>query len=150
MIFRGTFEHALDAKHRLTVPAKYRGALSDGVVLAFTPDSDAGGVRSLSLWIAADYEAFASATLKDLNPIEPRAQALRNVLYANAWDLELDSANRVMIPGIAREFAGLGKDVVVTGAGECLRVWDRAAYTNYSAAMLARFPEIAASFEHTN
>ncbi len=150
MIFRGTFEHALDAKHRLTVPAKYRGVLSDGVVLAFTPDSDADGVRSLSLWTATDYEAFASATLSGLNPIEPRAQALRNILYANAWDLELDSANRLMIPGLAREFAGLGKEVVVTGAGECLRVWDRAAYASYSAAMLARFPEIAASFEHTN
>jgi MraZ protein len=150
LIFRGTFEHSLDAKHRLTVPAKYRGVLTEGVVLAFTPDSEADTVRSLSLWTAADYEAFASATLNGLNPIEPRAQVLSNILYANAWDLELDSANRVMIPGIAREFAGLGKEVVVTGAGKCLRIWDRAAYTSDSAGLLARFPEIAASFEHTN
>jgi MraZ protein len=150
LIFRGTFEHALDAKHRLTVPAKYRGALSEGVVLALTPDSEADGVRSLSLWTAVGYESFVSDTLRGLNPIEPRAQALRNILYANAWDLELDSANRVMIPAIAREFADLGKEVVVTGAGECLRVWNRTAYTSYSAGMLARFPEIAASFEHTD
>ena len=63
MIFRGTFEHALDAKHRLTVPAKYRAALAGGVVLAFSPETEAGSARSLSLWPAEDYDAFASAAL---------------------------------------------------------------------------------------
>jgi MraZ protein len=150
LIFRGTFEYALDAKHRLTVPAKYRDALAGKVVLALSPESDAGGARSLALWAASDYEAFAASALKGLNPIGPRAQLLRDLLYANAWDAELDSANRVMIPSLARQFAGLEKEVVITGAGECLRVWDRATYMSYSASVLARFPEIAASFDHTD
>ncbi len=150
MIFRGTFEHALDAKHRLTVPAKYRDALAGKVVIALTPESDGEGARSLSLWVASDYEDFVASALAGLNPIGPRAQALQNMLYANAWDAELDSANRLMIPTLARQFAGVEKDVVITGAGECLRIWDRATYTSYSASVLARFPEIAASFDHTH
>jgi MraZ protein len=150
LIFRGTFEHALDAKNRLTVPAKYRDALAGKVVLSLTPESEGEGARSLALWVAADWENFVASALRDLNPIGPRAQALQNVLYANAWDSELDSANRLMIPALAKQFAGLEKDVVVTGAGECLRIWDRATYMSYNASVLARFPEIAASFDQTD
>jgi MraZ protein len=47
-------------------------------------------------------------------------------------------------------YAGLEKEVVITGSGECLEVWDRAAYTSYNEGVLARFPEIAASFDHTS
>ena len=56
MIFRGTFEYALDAKHRLTVPVKYRPALAAGVVLAVSPETEAGSTRSLSIWPAEAYE----------------------------------------------------------------------------------------------
>ena len=107
MIFRGTFEHALDAKHRLTVPAKFRAALAGGVVLAFLPELEEGAARSLSIWPSADYDAFASASLEGMNPLAPRAQFLRKALYGNSFDLELDSANRLVIPQPAREFAGL-------------------------------------------
>ena len=150
MIFRGTFEHALDVKHRLTVPAKYRAALAGGVVLAFSPETEAGSARSLSVWPAEDYDAFASAALDGMHPLAPRAQFLRDALYANSFDLELDSANRLMIPSPAREFAGLDKEVVISGAGQSLQIWDRTAFAAYNAGVLSRFHEIAASFDHTN
>ena len=60
--------------------------------------------------------------------MRPRARDLRNLLYANSWDLELDSANRLMVPPPAREFAGLEKEVVITGAGDHLQLWDRKAF----------------------
>ncbi len=147
MNFRGTFEYALDAKSRLTVPAKYRAPLAAGVVLTLSPAVGDSGACSLSVWPAADYDAFAQEALKGLNPISAKARALQHALYGNSWDIEPDSAHRLMIPAPARDYAGLTKEVVITGSGQFLEVWDRAAHAAYNESLLARLPEIAASFD---
>ena len=54
-----------------------------------------------------------------------------------------------MIPPKLMEYAGLDKEVVVTGSGECLEVFDRAPYDAYSEDVLTRVPDIAASLGHT-
>ena len=150
MIFRGTFEYALDAKHRLTVPAKYRAALAGGVVLAFSPETETGSARSLSIWPTEDYDAYAQAALADVNPLLPHARKMQRLLNSNSFDLELDSANRLMIPagaGVRRPDQGgrghrLGPPAWRSGTARPTRATTQAA--------LASFPEIAASFDHTD
>ncbi len=149
LTFRGTFEHALDAKHRLTVPAKFRAALAGGVVLAASPETTSAAPRSIAIWMPDAYEAYANATLQSLNPIDPKARELRRFFFNWSHDTELDSAHRVMIPTTFMRYAGLDKEVVVTGSGDCLEVWDRASYHGYSEDVLTRIPDIAASFAHT-
>ena len=152
MIFRGTFEHSLDAKHRLTVPAKFpRGALASGAVLAVSPETDARNA-ALDLDLAAGgirRVHGGGARLRPSNPLSAEARELKRLLNNNSHDVELDSANRVMIPASLIRYAGLGKDVVVTGSGECLELWDRAAYTAYNEGALARFPDLADSVGDT-
>jgi MraZ protein len=89
------------------------------------------------------------AALGALNPMSTKARELKRLLHNNSHDAELDSANRVMIPAQLIRYAGLDKDVVVTGSGECLEVWDRAAYTAYNEGALTRFPDLAASVGDT-
>jgi MraZ protein len=149
LIFRGTFEHALDAKHRLTVPAKFRAALAAGVVLAASPETTAAAPRSIAIWTPDAYEAYTAAALVGLSPISPEARDLKRFFFNYSHDTELDSANRVMIPPMLMEYAGLDKDVVVTGSGECLEVFDRSKYTGYSEDVLIRVPDIAAKLGHT-
>ena len=149
MIFRGTFEHALDAKHRLTVPAKFRAALAAGVVLAASPETTASAPRSIAIWTPDAYEAYTAAALVGMSPISPEARDLKRFFFNYSDDTELDSANRVMIPPMLLEYAGLDKDVVVTGSGECLEVFDRSRYTGYSEDVLIRVPDIAARLGHT-
>ncbi len=149
MIFRGTFEHSLDAKHRLTVPARYRAALAGGAVLAVSPETEPGAPRSVAIWIPEDYDAYTTAALAGLNPLAPRARDLKRFFFNNSHEVELDSANRLMIPVPLLAYAGLDKEVVVTGSGECLEIWDRAAHAAYNEGVLSRFTEIAASFDHT-
>jgi MraZ protein len=149
LIFRGTFEHALDAKHRLTVPAKFRAALAAGVVLAASPETTPGAPRSIAIWTPEAYEAYTSAALTGLSPISPEARDLKRFFFNYSHDTELDSANRVMIPPALLDYAGLDKDVVVTGSGECLEVFDRARYSGYSDDVLIRVPDIAARLGHT-
>jgi MraZ protein len=150
LTFRGTFEHALDAKHRLTVPAKFRAALTNGAVLAVSPETTSDAPRCISIWTPEGFDAFTSAALAGLNPLSSRARELKRLLNNNSHDVELDSANRVMIPAPLIRYAGLNKDVVVTGSGECLEVWDRAAYTTYNEDALTRFPDLAESVGHTD
>ena len=147
--FRGTFEHSLDAKHRLTIPAKFRAELSAGVVLAASPETDPDTPRAIGIWTPTDYDAYTSAVLEGANPVSPRARELTRFFFGNSLDTELDAANRVMIPTNLMEYAGLSKDVTVIGAGRCLEVFDRVAYDAYSKGVLSRVPEIAASLGHT-
>jgi MraZ protein len=149
LIFRGTFEHALDSKHRLTVPAKFRAALSGGVVLAASHEVTPGSPRSVSIWTPRGYEAFTAQTLSGLNPSSPKARELKRFFFNSSFDSELDSANRLMIPPPLMRYANLDKDLVVTGSGECIEVWDRNSYDGYREDILIRIPDIAASLGDT-
>jgi len=149
LIFRGTFEHALDAKHRLTVPAKFRAALAAGVVLAASPETTATAPRSIAVWTPEAYETYTSAALTGLSPISPEARDLKRFFFNYSHDTELDSAHRVMIPPSLMDYAGLDREVVVVGSGECLEVFDRARYGGYSDDVLSRVPDIAAKLGHT-
>jgi len=147
--FRGTFEHTLDAKHRLTIPAKFRAELAGGVVLAASPETTQTAPRSIAIWTPNGYDAYTSAALAGISPLSPQARDLKRFFFNYSHDTELDGAHRVMIPPMLMEYAGLDKDVVVTGSGECLEVFDRARYYAYSEDVLTRVPEIAESLGHT-
>ena len=149
MIFRGTFEHALDVKHRLTVPSKFRAALAGGVVLAASHEVEPGAPRSVAIWTPEAYDAYTASTLAGLNPASPKARELKRFFFNASFDTELDSANRVMITPKLMEYAGLDKEVVVVGSGECLEVFDRAKYDGYSEGVLIRAPDLAASLGDT-
>jgi MraZ protein len=149
IVFRGTFEHALDAKHRLTIPSKFRAALAGGVVLAASPETTDTAPRSIAIWTPEGYDEYTTAALVGVSPLSPKARDLKRFFFNYSHDTELDSAHRVMIPPSLMDYASLRKDVVVTGSGECLEVFDRAAYSTYSTDVLTRVPEIAASLGDT-
>jgi MraZ protein len=149
LTFRGTFEHALDAKHRLTIPAKFRGALANGVVLAPSHEVETGAPRTVAIWTPEAYDEFTGTSLAGLNPFSPKARELKRFFFNASFDTELDSANRVMIPTPLLDYAALHKEVVVTGSGECLEVWDRARYAQNFEDVLTRIPDIAASLGNT-
>jgi len=147
--FRGTFEHALDAKHRLTIPSKFRAALAGGVVLAASMETTETAPRSMSIWTPEVYDEYTTAALAGLNPLSPKARDLKRFFFNYSHDTELDSAHRVMVPPMLMDYASLDKEVVVTGSGECLEVFDRTAYGSYSSDVLTRVPDLAASLGDT-
>jgi MraZ protein len=140
--FRGTFDHSLDAKNRLTVPSRFRAQLADGVILAKGLD------RCAAIWTPPAFERYVGEALKDWAPLSRQARKLSRYFQANSLDTELDSAGRVMFPGWLLEYAGLAKETVVTGAGDCLEVWDRAAWDEENASLEDEVPEITAALGH--
>lgn len=139
MAFRGTFDYTLDAKNRLTVPARFRAELAGGVVLA------KGLERYIALWTPTAYDTYTAAALHGLHPLSKDAQKLTRFFAANSLDTDLDAAGRVGLPAFLLEHAGLDKDVVVTGAQDSLEIWDRSTWATYNAALASDVDEITTS-----
>ncbi len=126
MAFRGTFDYSLDAKNRLTVPAKFRNVLGESVVLA------QGVERCVAVWRSEDYDAYVQGVTSQFAPMSKQREKLQRYFSANSQDTEIDSAGRVMVPNFLIDHAGLGKEVVVTGVDDRLEIWDRAAWAAYN------------------
>jgi len=147
--FRGTYDHSLDAKHRLTIPAKFRGSLSSGIVLAASPEIRDDTPRAIGIWPTQDFEQYMRSILAGVNPASRTAREVRRFYSANSFDAELDAANRVMIPPELMRFAELDKEVVVIGSGECLEVFDRARYRQELENVTNRISDLTASLGDT-
>ena len=91
MAFRGHYEHSLDSKDRLTVPARWRGQLSEGIVLV------AGLDPCVEVYSPQGYEAFSQRFLGDLNPLGQDGRMMNRRFNASAQDEALDSAGRMRI-----------------------------------------------------
>src|ERR671932_1502223 len=107
MAFRGTFDHTLDAKNRLTIPAKFRASLAEGVVLA------KGIERCVQVWTPKAYDAYVQTALAGLNPLSEPARKLGRFFAANSLDTELDAAGRGMGPGLLPQHGGVRKEGIV-------------------------------------
>jgi MraZ protein len=118
----GAHEHTIDDKNRLTLPAKYREAFKDGVVVTRGLDG------CLFAYRRPDWDRLVESRLAPLDPLSPETRRLQRFFYAGASEAELDKQGRVMIPGQLIEHAKLGREVVVAGVNDRLEIWDRAAW----------------------
>ena len=135
-MFLGTHTPRLDDKGRLFLPAKYREELSAGLVLT------KGQERCLYVFPETEFARFTEA----LRAAPVTAKAVRDysrVFFASASDEIPDKQGRITIPPKLREWASLGKDVVVIGAMTRLEIWDEAAWNSYSEAHEESFAELS-------
>jgi MraZ protein len=145
LAFTGTFEHNLDAKNRLTIPSKFRAELSKGVYLSRAMDN------CISLYPSETYTQMAEQALSQVrNPLSQQGRELRRLLYGNALETELDSAGRVMLTQRFLEHAGIDREVVITGVGDCLELWDRSTWEGYESDLTARASDLTESLGHTS
>lgn len=124
-MFLGDYQHTLDAKGRLSLPAKFRNAMTGKVVVA------KGFDRCLYVYPAEEYSRFVEELVAN-EGFDPRARKVRRFFTSGAHETELDSAGRITLPQVLREFAGLTKDVAVTGSGNRIELWDAAAWSAYA------------------
>jgi MraZ protein len=118
----GAYDHTIDDKNRLTLPAKYREAFKDGVVVTRGLDG------CLFAYRRPDWDRLVESRLAPLDPLSPETRRLQRFFYAGAAESELDKQGRMMIPAQLIEHAKLGKEVVVAGVNDRLEIWDRAAW----------------------
>jgi MraZ protein len=118
----GEYDHTLDEKNRLTLPAKFRQALGGGVVVTRGMDG------CLFVFTRGDWDDFVAARLEGLNPFSREARQMSRFMFAGATETELDKQGRIMLPQPLMEHARLGREVVVAGVRDHVEIWDRAAW----------------------
>src|SRR5690242_16725066 len=117
-LFLGEFEHTIDDKSRLAVPARFRAALQDGLVLTRGLD------RCLVVWDTESWRTQAER-VRTLNPWQSDARRLQRHFFSGAVQTQPDKLGRVVIPQFLREYAQLETDVVVVGLADRIEVWSR-------------------------
>jgi MraZ protein len=129
-VFRGVYEHQIDAKGRTSLPAKLRDTLTGTyderliITTALDPCLHAYPVR--------EWEALESALAKR-NPMEPGVKTLMRLYVASAQECPLDKLGRVLIPPSLRAHAGLEKDLVWAGMVKVIEVWSVAGWAKAQA-----------------
>ena len=131
-MFFGTFTPKLDDKGRLTLPAKFREELKDGLMVVKGQDHSLAIYPREEFLIRARKAAAASRS-------NPQARAFVRNLAASADEQDLDSQGRISVSAAHREYAGLKKECVVIGSVDFLEIWDAQAWEEYSAAHEADF-----------
>ncbi len=115
-MFLGEFVHTIDQAGRLTIPAKFRDELADGLVITRGLD------RCLAIYPLDEWRKLAEQV--SALPITNRqARAFRRLVFANAADLTPDKNGRILIPPRLREFINLDGDIVVTGLNTYIELW---------------------------
>jgi MraZ protein len=115
-MFLGEYEHSIDSKGRIAVPAKFRPRLERGLVVT------RGFERCLQVYPMEQWQALAER-VSGLSLGSGEARSLRRLLFASAFDTELDRQGRVLIPASLREYAGIGDTAIVAGMNTYFEIW---------------------------
>jgi MraZ protein len=134
-VFLGTYSPRLDDKGRLTLPAKFRDDLAGGLVITKAQE------RCLAIYPADEF-AQISAGLRTGAVATPALRAFSRVFFASASDEIPDRQGRVLIPPILRDYAGLDRDVLVTGANNRVEVWNPESWDAYLTESESAFGEL--------
>ena len=120
-MFRGLNAVTVDAKGRISIPARLRPAISDQAAgqLVVTIDTQEPCLLMYPLPTWEEIEAKLTA-LSSFNPATRRIQRL---LIGHATELEMDRNGRVLLPQLLREYAGLGQNVMLVGQGNKCELW---------------------------
>ena len=120
-MFMGEYNHTIDAKGRLIVPAKYREQLGDEFVITKGLDG------CLFVYGNADWEILEKK-LTSLPVTNANARKLTRFFLAGATVCEVDRQGRILLPSVLRDFAGLEKEVVLVGVGSRIEIWNKATW----------------------
>ena len=115
----GEYDHSLDDKNRLAIPAKFREAFADGIVVTRGLDG------CLFAYTRADWQRLVDGRLAQLDLLSEAGRLIMRHFFAGATEAELDKQGRVGIPPALIASAKLGKDVTVAGVYDHLEIWDR-------------------------
>ncbi len=121
----GEFEHTIDDKNRLTLPAKFRQALSGGLVITRGMDG------CLYCYPQAEWERLVEGRLAGLDPLSKEGRLMQRYFFAGASEARPDKQGRVLVPTTLGKKAGIGREVVIAGVGDHLEIWDRAAWNDH-------------------
>jgi MraZ protein len=136
-MFMGTYQHTLDTKNRLIIPAKFRNQLGDTFVVTKWME------HSLHAFTEEGWAEF-SAKVKSLPMTDQNARRFQRFVFSGATMAEFDKQGRISLPADLRDYAGIDKDVTVFGEGDdSFEIWSAEQWQAYSNETDENFDDIA-------
>ncbi|HZK18722.1 MAG TPA: division/cell wall cluster transcriptional repressor MraZ [Clostridia bacterium] len=135
-MFMGEYQHTLDAKGRLIIPARFREGLGDRFIITKGLDSCLF-VYPMQEWMVLEQK------MKTLPFTRADARAFVRFFFSGAGECEADKQGRILIPANLRNYAGLGKEAVVLGVSSRVEIWAREQWDKYNSDAEQSYEEIA-------
>ena len=118
IMLMGEYNHIIDAKGRLIVPAKFRDELGESFIVT------RGLGSCLSIYPMADWEKMMEK-VSSLPVTDKKGRDFKRYIVSGATECELDKMGRILLPQPLRSFAGLTKEVVLVGQIDFIEIWDK-------------------------
>ena len=115
-MFIGQFQHNLDDKGRLMIPARFRDLLEGGAFIT------QGFDKCLMVMTEAHFQQVYDR-IESMNLADPGTRSLRRLLLSNAYPVEVDKVGRILVPQNLRAFLQMEGEAIVAGQGEYFEVW---------------------------
>lgn len=135
-MFIGEYQHTIDSKGRVAVPAKFRPKISKGAVVTRGLDD------CLFLYTKEEWQKLADK-LAALPISKANTRAFARLMLAGAMDVDLDSQGRIMLPEYLRKYASMTKKVIIAGLYSRLEIWDEAKWNKYKSGTEQKSGDIA-------
>ncbi|HHU82771.1 MAG TPA: division/cell wall cluster transcriptional repressor MraZ [Firmicutes bacterium] len=124
-MFMGEYQHSLDEKSRLIIPARFRDDLGEKFVLTRGLD------RSLFLYPLSEWKTIEEK-MKTLSTTQADARAFVRLFFSGAVECEPDKQGRISIPPHLREHAGIQRDLYILGVSTRIEIWAREVWEEYA------------------
>jgi len=124
-MFIGEYSYTIDAKKRLTLPPKFRKILGEKAIITRGLDN------CLFLYTQKDWEELAEK-LSKLPLTQADARGFSRIMLAGAMDVDIDALGRVLVPDYLKDYAKLGKKVVIVGLYNRVEIWDEEKWDEYT------------------
>lgn len=121
----GEYNHTLDDKNRVSLPAKFRKEMGKSVVLA--PGFD----NCVSIFTMAEWKKFAERLTSESSQLESDRRKLNRVWFGQASQVDVDSLGRILVPETLKDRAGLQSKVVVVGVQDRAEIWNDERWSAY-------------------
>lgn len=139
-MFMGEYQHSMDDKGRLIMPAKFRESLGDKFIITRGLDN------CLFVYTHEEWRILEEK-LKSLPMTQKNARAFVRFFFSGATEAELDKSGRVSLPQNLREYATLEKEVIIIGVSNRLELWSKDNWNSYMAMTADSYEEIAETME---
>lgn len=135
-MFMGQYNHTIDAKGRVIIPARFRDKLGETFVVTKGLDGCLYGYAD------SEWDAFGEK-MKSLSMLNANNRKFISFFLSGAAECEFDKQGRILLPSSLREYAGLTKDVVLVGSVSKIEIWDKERFEAFSSEFEGNIEAIA-------
>lgn len=140
MMFLGEFQHSIDDKGRVIMPARFREQLGERFIITRGLDGCLF-VYPMEEWLKL------SAEVQNLPLARKDARYFSRLLFSGATEGECDKQGRVSIPNVLRDYAQIQRDVVIIGVSSRIEIWSGEIWAEMNSEAEGKFEELAEKLE---